>query len=121
MLNYLHLSGIIIVFLLGSTGVQAQEKIDFIYLLNEKVIEGKVESIEGKFVQYIAYENPESQMLRLAKTEIDRVKMADGTEIWFNRLPKMEEPEKEPVAAPTDKKERKKKRPVSAQKLIRQH
>ncbi len=119
MLKYLHLHFAAIIFLLGSAGIQAQENIDSIYLLNGKEIEAKVGAIEGKFVLYTPYEQEDSPSLRIAKTEIDRVKMANGTEVWFNRLPKEAKPEAE-TAVPEADKERKKKRPVSAQKLQRQ-
>jgi len=119
MLKYLHLYGAALIFLLGSAGIQAQENIDSIYLLDGKEIEAKVAAIEGKFVLYTPYEQKDSPTLRIAKTEIDRVKMANGTEVWFNRIPKEPRPEEE-AAAPEADKERKKKRPVSAQKLQRQ-
>ena len=116
MLRYLQLCCTAISFLLASASLQAQENLDSIYLLNGKQIEARVESLQGKFVLY--YEQEGTPAVRVAKTEVDRVKMANGTEVWYNRLPKTEKPEEE-AAAPEPDKDKKKKRPVSAQKLQR--
>ncbi len=118
MIQYLQLLCFIIAFLLGSTALQAQDKIDHIYLLNGEEIKAEVESIQGHYIRYTPFEQPDTAYLRVAKTEIDRVKMADGTELWYNRLPKEAKPE-ESAAAPEAEKERKKKRPVRSQKLQR--
>ena len=118
MLKYLPLCCAAIAFLLGSTGLQAQDKIDYIYLLNGEEIKAEVESIQGHYIRYTPFEQPDTTYLRVAKTEIDRVKMADGTELWYNRLPKEAKLE-ESAAAPEAEKERKKKRPVRSQKLQR--
>ncbi len=120
MSKLLHTCCAALVFLLGSTGLQAQEKPDFIYLLNGDEVEAKVKSIDGKFVEYTSFAQPGSPLLRFTKSEVSRVKMADGTEIWYNLLPKEAGPEKEPEAAPEPAKKKKRKPPVSAQKLVRQ-
>ena len=119
MLKYLHfyLASAVLLFLGG--GIQAQENIDYIFLLNGKEIKAVVESVDGKFIQYRDYEQPGGATLRIAKTDADRVKLANGTELWYNRIPAEARPEEE-AATPAAARERKKKRPVSAQKLQRQ-
>ena len=120
MSGYLHSAFIGVAFLFIGTGINAQDNhSDHIFLLNGEEVEAEVASFEGKYIQYRSYEEEGGPVLRVAKTEVDRVKMANGTELWFNRLPKEEKPEVE-AAAPEPGKERKKRRPVSAQKLQRQ-
>ncbi|MCB0570472.1 MAG: hypothetical protein KDC66_11935 [Phaeodactylibacter sp.] len=120
MFKYLFSCCVAVVFFLGGKSVNAQETIDFIYLLNGEQIEARVESIDGKFVEYKAYGQESTPALRVLKKEVDRVKMANGTEIWFNALPKSAEPEKEAEATPPADKKKKKRNPISAQKLVRQ-
>lgn len=124
MLKYLQLSCFFIALLLACTSLQAQtfvitNNIDHIYLLNGEEIQAEVESVQGDYILYKPYDKEGSPAIRVAKTEVDRVKMANGTELWYNRLPKEAKPEEEAAVAEPGK-ERKKKKPISAQKLQRQ-
>ncbi len=124
MLKFLQLSFAAMIFLLAAPALQAQtftitSDIDHIYLLNGEEIEAKVESVQGDYILYKPYHEEGSPAARVAKTEVDRVKMANGTELWYNRLPKEEKPE-EAAAVQEEGKSRKKKRPISSQKLQRQ-
>lgn len=124
MLKYLQLTFAAMAFLLAAPALQAQtftivNDIDHIYLLNGEEIQATVESVQGDYILYKPYDEEGSPAVRVAKTEVDRVKMANGTELWYNRLLKEEKPEEEAAVA-EPRKERKKKRPVSSQKLQRQ-
>lgn len=124
MLKYLQLTFAAMAFLLAAPALQAQtftivNDIDHIYLLNGEEIQATVESVQGDYILYKPYDKQDSPAVRVAKTEVDRVKMANGTELWYNRLLKEEKPEEEAAVA-EPRKERKKKRPVSSQKLQRQ-
>ena len=125
MLKYLKISFFAIAFLLANLSLRAQtftitNNTDYIYLLNGEEIQAKVESVQGKYVLYKPLEDEDSPALRVAKKEVDRVKMANGTEVFFNRLLTEEKPEEEAAAPPADKKKKRLKGPVSSQKLQRQ-
>lgn len=124
MLKNLQFSFIATAFLLAGLSLQAQtfsiaNNTDYIYLLNGEEIQAKVESVQGKYILYKPLEEEGSQALRVAKKEVDRVKMANGTEVFFNRLLTEEKPEEE-AAAPPEGKKKKLKLPISSQKLQRQ-
>lgn len=69
---------------------------DFIYLLNDRVIEANVKSIVGDYIQYKLPDDADGKTLRIAKTEIDHLDKADGTKVWYNRLSKPASPKKQP-------------------------
>ncbi len=120
MFQYLHyLFGVTVIFLLSAAGLQAQDKPDYIYLLNGEEIEARVDAIDGDYIRYFPFGESGGEVLRVAKKELDRVKMANGTEVWFNRLPKEAKPE-ETAAEPPPAKKKKLKNPISARKLSRQ-
>lgn len=104
-------------FMLFFVSISAQ---DYIYLLNGDTIKAKVTSLESEAVYYsVPYYKPNGDTYRLLKTEIDRVKMFNGTEVFFNRLAKSTNLAGQTKNEIVAKKAREKKALVSAQKLNR--
>ncbi|MCG8327635.1 MAG: hypothetical protein MI974_08115 [Chitinophagales bacterium] len=60
---------------------------DYIHLLNDEKLEVNIKSVVGDYIRYVPYQNDQSETLKIKKAEVSRVKMANGTEIWYNQFP----------------------------------
>lgn len=101
-------------FILSFCFAQAQ---DYIYRLDGEVITARVESLAGKYIHYKIFGKQDGGNLHIAKTAVDRVKMANGTELWFNRLPEAAAQAEDPRTAVAGSL----KPPVAARKLNKRY
>ena len=102
--NPLKQISILLLFLCASMGsIKAQ---DYIYMLDGTVIEAEVRSLTGKYVNYVPFGEQVDEALKVAKADINRIRMKNGTETFYNLLPGQEiEEKKEEVVEEKPKKQ----------------
>ncbi|MCG8329464.1 MAG: hypothetical protein MI974_17350 [Chitinophagales bacterium] len=106
----LSLLAFLLFFMWHATSASAQ---DYIHLLNGKILKTNITSLIGKHVHYTPYGQETDEELLIDKSTINLIKMNNGAEFFFNRLP---ESNVEANVAPSSKKP-----PISAQKVQRRN
>lgn len=92
---------------------------DYITLMNGETLKVEVQSLTGQYIIFKSWENKSGETKRLAKTDIDMVKKANGTTVFFNRIPQKAVDSEIAEVSTSGFREKSTKAPVTIQKLNR--
>jgi hypothetical protein len=97
----------------GAGSLSAQ---DYIHLLDGEILKANITSLVGSYVHYQPFGQEKAEEVLIAKSAINLIKMDNGTEVFYNRLPERNMELELQTVESTPRKP-----PVSAQKVQRRN